>query len=416
MTAPRSVADQDLIDNASEALAAGRLGYAEAVCSLLAQQGVRSFDLFSILARTYDQLGMREASDRAAREALDLSPGAEDMTALLNRPRAPEPVVAAPRFLIIKAWGEGFLSDVTHVLGCCLICEMTGRIPVTDWGANSLFTDGSDTDAFRLFFDPLSPYSAQDLEADRDPVFPSGWAARKLCDPPAPWKQSPVRVSSLQLLHRPETVVVSDFHVSVVELAPHIPATHPMAGQSIETIYRYLSARYLKVQADIQAQAEAFYDEHLAGPGAVALHLRGSDKRGELEELDAMNRALLDAASGFDPSWRVFVLSDDQGWIDQAVLRYGDRVVTTPHRRTTGPIGLHRLKEDGALLGREVLIDCCIAMACDRFGGVAFSNVAAMIGVMKDWDDGAAMLIGKTILAHRPLGIYGHGPQQGGTA
>ncbi|MGB8078567.1 MAG: hypothetical protein WCF09_11900, partial [Gallionella sp.] len=34
------------------------------------------------------------------------------------------------RFLLIKAWGYGFWSDVSHVLGQLLLAEITGRTPV----------------------------------------------------------------------------------------------------------------------------------------------------------------------------------------------------------------------------------------------------------------------------------------------
>ena len=67
--------------------------------------------------------------------------------------RAPRSHVrTSPQFLLIKAWGFGFWSDVSHVLGCLLLAEITGRTPVTYWGRNSLFRDGSGQDAFRLYF------------------------------------------------------------------------------------------------------------------------------------------------------------------------------------------------------------------------------------------------------------------------
>lgn len=400
-----------MLATARDALARDVLGLSEGICYLLAQRGVRTFEVFSILAQTYDELGMRDAADNAAREALKIAPGSPDMTALLNRPRAPAPEQSEPRFLLIKAWGFGFWSDVAHVLGCLLICELTGRIPVTDWGANSLFTDGSGEDAFRLFFEPLSSVTVQDLIADGGTVFPKAWEARGLAATPLDWGKGKQALSPLQFLNRSERVVVCDFHAAISEMAAHIPASHPMAGRSVDEIFRYLAARHLVPRADIQAESKAFVDAHLSGPGAVAIHLRGTDKVSEVKELDSLNMALLEAASGFDPSWRIFVMSDDQRWIDRAVKRYGDRVVTTTHRRTTGGVGLHKLGVTGEtlgheVLGREVLIDCCIAMACDRFAGLAFSNVAAMIDIMKNWDSGAVLLVGKKIFLERHIDTY----------
>src|SRR5262249_51162770 len=72
--------------------------------------------------------------------------------------RAPRAhATTSQQFLVIKAWGFGFWSDVNHVLGSLLLAEITGRTPVTHWGRNSLFRDGSGQDAFRLYFEPPSP-------------------------------------------------------------------------------------------------------------------------------------------------------------------------------------------------------------------------------------------------------------------
>ena len=38
------------------------------------------------------------------------------------------------KYLLIKAWGYGFFSDVNHILGQLLIAEMTERIPIVYWG------------------------------------------------------------------------------------------------------------------------------------------------------------------------------------------------------------------------------------------------------------------------------------------
>ena len=44
------------------------------------------------------------------------------------------------RFLLIKAWGFGFWSDVLHVLGGLMLAELTRRQPVVFWGSNSLYS------------------------------------------------------------------------------------------------------------------------------------------------------------------------------------------------------------------------------------------------------------------------------------
>src|SRR3974390_1934030 len=86
-------------------------------------------------------------------------------------------------YLLIKAWGAGFWSDVSHVFGGLLLAEVTGRKPVVHWGRNSRFGDGSDADAFGRFFEPISDYAIEDLIAlDDADFYPRKWRRDNLRD------------------------------------------------------------------------------------------------------------------------------------------------------------------------------------------------------------------------------------------
>ncbi len=67
------------------------------------------------------------------------------------------------RFLLIKSWGCGFWSDVDHVMGQLLAAELTNRTPVIYWGPNSLYAKSFQSNAFDLYFEPVSEYTIQDL-------------------------------------------------------------------------------------------------------------------------------------------------------------------------------------------------------------------------------------------------------------
>jgi hypothetical protein len=73
-------------------------------------------------------------------------------------------VLESNRFLLIKAWGCGFWSDVSHVAGQLLIAELTDRIPVIFWGTGSLYASENPLvkDAFIMYFLPVSNYSVYD--------------------------------------------------------------------------------------------------------------------------------------------------------------------------------------------------------------------------------------------------------------
>src|SRR5438105_9423414 len=105
------------------------------------------------------------------------------LTKLLGCGPAPPPGTTAERhrFLLIKAWGCGFWSDMNHVFGSLLLAEITGRTPVTHWGSNSLFRDETGSDAFRLYFEPVSSFDIEYLTAIRRATFfPAKWSRSTL--------------------------------------------------------------------------------------------------------------------------------------------------------------------------------------------------------------------------------------------
>src|SRR5262249_17995646 len=154
-------------------------------------------------------------------------------------------------------------------------------------------------------------------------------------------------------------------------------------------VYHYLTAKYLRPHPDIAAACDAFHAAHLAGAAFVALHLRGSDKTIEDPELEATNAALLKALETVDPSWPIFLMTDDAGCRARMKGLYGTRIVATDCQRTDTTEGVHYLPTvDPVRAGREVLIDTYLALRADRFIGNARSNVSAMIAVMRDWPAG----------------------------
>ena len=85
------------------------------------------------------------------------------------------------RYLLIKSWGSGFWSDISQVLGCLLLAEITGRIPIVHWGYNSRYGDGSGEDAFQYYFKPPSKVTLADICQLRGATFfPPKWCRDNL--------------------------------------------------------------------------------------------------------------------------------------------------------------------------------------------------------------------------------------------
>jgi protein O-GlcNAc transferase len=79
------------------------------------------------------------------------------------------------KFILIKAWGQGFWSDVSHVLAQLLVAELTGRTPVVHWGTNSLFGDGTSANAFEFYFETFSKVNVIGLQKEEFDIWPPKW-------------------------------------------------------------------------------------------------------------------------------------------------------------------------------------------------------------------------------------------------
>ena len=314
-----------------------------------------------------------------------------------------------PGYLLIKAWGFGFWADVSHTLACLLLSEITGRIPIVYWGNNSLFLGSSDGDAFSLYFEPVSDLTIDDLtSAGITSIFPDKWSIENIrVEEYSKWEGSGSRMGGIMFLNRPEALVVCDFSISVAELLPWLPLAHPMRGRPVEDVYHYLASRYLKPNASIVNEVRAFYDTHLAGRSALAVHMRGSDKQLETRDLDACRDYVFDIIDREPPDATIFLLTDDVRCLELVRDRYGERVVCTDCKRTANEQGVHLLPaKDRSRLGREMMIDTYLALACRKFIGNGQSNVSAMIALMKPWPTGVCHLFSSSILLTRNYGVH----------
>jgi protein O-GlcNAc transferase len=392
---------EGLLRQADDCLAQGNLSAAEVACREVLDRDRGNVRALNTLKAVIETIGVPEHA------LTGLGPG--------SPPRA-----AGPRYLLIKAWGCGFWSDVNSVLGALLLAEITHRIPVVHWGANSLFGDGSGRDAFGHFFEPVSSVGLRDLPDlhDRD-FFPPKWTSGNLQkEDHFKWQGPYSRLSPTYYIGRPERVAVCDFFVGVVDVMPWIPRGHPMQGRRLVEIYRWLIKKYLRPREHILGRCDDFIRSRLAGRRFAAVHVRGSDKVLEIGNLEEVNQAYPAAIEAIDPAWPIFLLTDDARWLDIIKRRFGDRVVTTSCRRTGTAKGVHKLagKHDRVGIGMEVMVDAYIAARADRFLGNGGSAVSSMICLLKDWPPGTCVLTCPPRIFERNVWLYLLDPNKASTS
>lgn len=307
------------------------------------------------------------------------------------------PPQGGPRYLLIKAWGYGFWSEVHHLVSQLLLAELTHRIPIIHWGSNCLFRRTDSDDAFVHFFEPVTAAERSDIPADAS-FYPPKWRAENLLQEDLnKWDGPHSRMAAQYFFSRPETVVVSDFFSTLSSIRPWIGRSSRYFGLSDDALYTELFHQHLKPRRELLERVLAFKQRKLQGRPWVAVHVRGSDKILESAHLAQINSkyfGIIDRIEKVTPDIGVFLLTDSESTVAEFSARYGDRLCFTPARRSDNLIGVHMSGSDGVENGTEVLVDALLAIACNYFIGNRESNVSMAISSMCQWDKGCIFLLG----------------------
>ena len=302
-----------------------------------------------------------------------------DLTGWRDRPAPPD----IGKHLLIPACGAGFWADMAHVLAGMLLAEITGRAPIVHWGATCRFRGPNlgDADAFAQFFDPIAPTDLAVLEGEAD-RWPQAWPldAPRGLTPPAQG------CDPLTLLARRERVLIAPKYLPLPDLIDWVPRGHRLFGLNATEVFRLLITERLRVKDAILAEAAATLADPLGGGPFFSAHLRGTDKKNEVPNNDALITAYLLWTDRMfaQADHPLFLATDDQRFADVFRDRYGPRVVLTGATRRSDGIGVHADPGDaGYRLGAELLVDCLVAAEGVRFAGNGLSGPSCAIALMR---------------------------------
>jgi len=380
------------------------------------------------LGRIAANLGLFEAAVEHFRRAMALAPDWPDpafhleaalsFASFLGEANGGDPSGSGPpRWLLIKAWGFGFWSDVFHVLSQLLLAEISQRQPIIHWGWNSLYRRSDSFNAFEHFFQPLPQSSLEDLEnlkyLSDEEIWPPKWNRQNLMEGGVNQAFGPYsRMAGLYLLNRPEPLVVSDFFTAILDLLPWIPTNHPLRGSSVEGAYRALAQKYLKPRDEILEASEKFLENNFEPENFLAVHLRGLDKiteHNQIEQEHLICQQHIDHHLDLFPNEPIFLMTDDIKLLDQFKGRYGQRIISNACQRASGPLGLHKLPDqDGVRLGQEVMVDTYTATRARAFIGHGQSNTSVAVLYLKAWPSGSVTLVGPNMMDNYNLALH-HG-------
>lgn len=410
------------VGTAESDLQRGNLQKAEMLCRQQLEQVPGHTGALKLLGDIASRIGAHDFAARYYADALKTMPEVQALGSSVNtllsqaQTKAKLAATAAAanakdKYLLIKAWGYGFWSDLDHVAAGLLLAEITGRQPIVNWGSNSLFrAPDSAGNAFEHFFEPVSGLTMDVLTRDGLSFYPAKWNNSNLqLEDHQKWSGEGSRITGLYQLRREEDVVVSDFHTKVNDLIPWILESSPLFGKDRNQLYRHIFTKYLCLKPALQAKVDQQAATLFAGKQWLAVHMRGSDKVKEMAHLDAINQAYwtsIDQILKVNPGLNIFLLTDSDQLLTEFKQRYGNKVLSLDCVRSSNDTGVHYAGHSGVELGEQVIMDSWLAAHCDMFLGNGGSNVSVGIRHLKDWRQGTFFLLGADFLGERNLMLH----------
>ena len=247
--------------------------------------------------------------------------------------------------------GSGFFSNVFHVLGHIQIAESLGMTPLVDMKHfRTLYNEDSPVagteNAWQYYFEQLTPYSLDEAYESKRVIF---------CD--------------------------GKFKFQIYE--------------DIASASR-LTNSYLRVRSEILDKVAVFQRERLTPGTTLGIHFRGGDQKTAPGHPVCPNpEQMLDKTAWLLSSYpinTIYLVSEEQRYVDLFVRQFGKRVVFTNAFRTYDDNAYHLRPYPRAnhmyTLGYEVLFDTLLLANTDYLlasgtGGVASgSNVSQMAQVL----------------------------------
>jgi len=293
--------------------------------------------------------------------------------------------------------GTRVLVRCRSCIGIYVACRNTRRTPVVHWSNASLFSPGDNENAWNLYFEPIGP-NIQLLPPEAE-FFPSPWSNEALnsqafCQVRL---DRPGGSYGIGLLPRHEQMVVSDTYVGVPDLWPWLEPGDVDFGTSPVEAKRRLARKYLRFRPHLVAAVDSIWSQHMAGRRWLAVHIRGSDKGVELDNLEEVNNLypkIMDDWISKNETGAIFLMTDSIQQYFKMKERYGSRILVLKNIRTQSKIGVHLGRNDPVKVAEQVIIDTLLASRCEEFLGNGASNVSLAVECLKEWPVGAYRLIG----------------------
>lgn len=308
------------------------------------------------------------------------------------------------RFLLIKALGSSLWGEVDHVMSQILFAELTNRVPVVYWGMESLYSESLTTNAYELFFEPVSEFTYHDVVHSEYTYYPNVWKFENVLAEDTDRLRMENR-DLKSLLRSEANVVVSDVYYPLRALLPWIRKDHWASGMTPHQIYRRLFDTYLKLKPAISKEIKKFINTNSNfrdEKPIIAVHVRGDSIVNEVAQLYDLNEFYKPNIWQFIVKYNarhLFVITDSNKIFTQYKKLYGknDMLIYTDSKKVplkeriaTCLLDYPNKRHKGVELVKdtiEIIKDTYLAAQCDFFIGNGYSNLSNTVMRLRDWPD-----------------------------
>lgn len=234
------------------------------------------------------------------------------------------------KFVIGAHYGGGFFAIFFGALNHLDWCERNDKIPVIYWDKTCPYFEQNNkqkkyNNAWEYYFEPVSKLKYKNGDAIRADYFaPDG------------------------------TGIPCGF-----------PTCKNMFG------YKHFSNRlihkYIKIKPDIQNKINNFYDKNFKNKKILGIHLRGTDKKKEVLQVDP--EIILKEAKKYSKlGYSFFVATDEEILLEKAKKILKNKVISYPSYRSKNnePVHYHAPGYSKAKLGEEILIEVILLSKCEE--------------------------------------------------
>jgi len=308
------------------------------------------------------------------------------------------------RYLLIKSLGKSIWADVDHVMCQLLAAELTNRIPIVYWGMESLYCESIATNAYELFFEPVSGFTINEIIRPGYSFYPPTWNSENIFAEDS--DRFKMEYRDLKSLMKSEAnIVVSDIYYPLSSIMSWTNAAHWSFGKTPYQVYRYLFDKYLKPKPEVKREINRYINttpDFRDEKPILGVHCRSNAIVNEVAQLYDLNELYKPYIWQFIVRYNIrhiFLITDSNKILKQykklydvnGMLLYTDsKKRPLKERIPTYLLDYPNKRHKGVELIKdtiEVIKDTYLASQCDFFIGNGYSNLSNTVMRLKDWPE-----------------------------